>query len=289
MNTTLAPAFRSWGNAWIGSSAKSSTLESSFQTATMPRTLWAAAGFSLALLACFAAAALLDSRSLYGANAWLKPAKFALSFLVLHATLAIVVERLSTSVREGRAMRITVAALLGATVFELFYIGGRAGLGLASHFAISTRFEALGWTLMGIGAFTLVAGIGVIGVMVARDRDARLGPLLRAGIVTGFGISAVLTLITAGWLSSHGGPFVGVPSAAAASIPLLRWSTEVGDLRPAHFLALHAMQVLPLAGWWLDRRGHAKVRVVHGLAAGWVALTVAVFIQALLGLPLIRL
>jgi hypothetical protein len=289
MNTTLAPAFGSPSMARIGREAHPGTGGSPMTPASMPRTLWAAAGFSLVLLACFAAAALLDSRSLYGANAWLKPAKFALSFFVLHATLAVVVDRLSLPVREGRAMRATVAAMLAATVFELFYIGGRAGLGRASHFAISTPQEALGWTLMGIGALTLVVGIGIIGALVARDRDARLGPLLRAGIVVGFGISALLTLITAGWLSSRGGPLVGVPSAAAGAIPLLRWSTEVGDLRPAHFLALHAMQVLPLVGWWLERRGHATVRAVHWLAAGWVALTGAVFIQALLGLPLIRL
>jgi hypothetical protein len=62
----------------------------------------------------------------------------------------------------------------------------------------------------------------------------------------------------------------------------------VGDLRPAHFLALHAMQVLPLAGLWMDRRGIAvaKMRLV---ALAYVALTAAVFAQALAGVPLIRL
>lgn len=289
ITTILAPVFGPTAMARMGSMAEPAAGARPVTPASMPRTLWAAAGVSLALLACFAAAALIESRSLYGANAWLKPAKFALSFFVLHATLAVVVERMSMPVREGLAMRVTVAALVAATVFELFYIGGRAGLGRPSHFAISTPLEALGWTLMGIGALTLVVGIGVIGVLVARDREARLKPLLRAGIVAGFVISAVLTLITAGWLSSRGGPLVGVPSASAAAIPLLRWSTEVGDLRPAHFLALHAMQVLPLAGWWLDRRGQVDVRIVGWLAAGWVALTVGVFIQALLGLPLIRL
>jgi hypothetical protein len=82
---------------------------------------------------------------------------------------------------------------------------------------------------------------------------------------------------------------VGVPSAGAAEIPLLGWSGQVGDLRPAHFLALHAMQVLPLLGWWLDRRGQPARKTVWTVAAVYAALTLAVFVQALMGLPLVRL
>ena len=71
--------------------------------------------------------------------------------------------------------------------------------------------------------------------------------------------------------------------------PAARLVGEVGDLRPAHFLALHAMQVLPLVGWWIDRRGGASLRALHSSAAAWALLTVAVFAQALAGLPLLRL
>jgi hypothetical protein len=72
-----------------------------------------------------------------------------------------------------------------------------------------------------------------------------------------------------------------------AVIPLFGWSAVVGDLRPAHFLALHAMQVLPLAAWALRGRGGVgAVWVAGGL---WTALTLAVFAQALAGLPLVAL
>ena len=253
------------------------------------RTLWALTGFSLALLLGFLAAFALETRMLDGTNVWLKPAKFALSFAVLYATLALVVERLSVTVRTGWALRMTLAAMVLATWTEMAYIGGRAGAGLASHFAVATPMEALLYALMGVGAVTLVVGIGVIGWLAWRDSEARLGPNLRQGIRLGFLLSAVLTLATAGYLSSNGGHFVGVPSAGAAMMPLLGWSGEVGDLRPAHFLALHAMQVLPLLGWWLDRRGQPARRTVWRAAAVYAALTLAVFVQALMGLPLVRL
>ena len=57
------------------------------------------------------------------------------------------------------------------------------------------------------------------------------------------------------------------------------WSREVGDLRLPHFLATHALHVVPLAGL-TGNRG-----VVWGTALGWTALTLWCFARALMGLP----
>jgi hypothetical protein len=255
---------------------------------TLP-TLWALTGFSLALLLGFAATAGLDARTLDGANLWLKPAKFALSLVVLYATMALVAERLSTASREGRVMRITLAVMTVATAGEMAYIAAQAGRGVHSHFSVQTPFTALMYTLMGIGAVALVVCIGIVGVLAWRDRAARFGPGLRLGVGLGFVLSAVLTFFIAGYLGGHGSHFVGTPSAGAATLPLLGWSLEVGDLRPAHFLALHAMQVLPLLGLWLDRAGRRSPLLPWTAAAAYAGLTVAVFVQALMGLPLLRM
>lgn len=254
---------------------------------TLP-TLWALTGFSLALLLGFAAAAALDARTLDGANVWLKPAKFALSFVVLYATMALVAERLSADAREGRLMRIVLAVMTVATVGEMAYIAGQAGRGVHSHFSVYTPLTSLMYTLMGIGAVALVVCIGIVGMLAWRDRAARFGPALRLGVGLGFVLSAVLTFVIAGYLGGHGSHFVGTPSPGAAALPLFGWSLEVGDLRPAHFLALHAMQVLPLLGLWLDRRGQRSPLLPWAAAATYAALTVGVFVQALMGLPLVR-
>jgi hypothetical protein len=174
-----------------------------------------------------------------------------------------------------------------ATAGEMAYIAAQAGRGVHSHFSVQTPFTALMYTLMGIGAVALVLGIGIVGLIAWRDRAARLGPALRLGVGLGFVSSALLTLVIAGYLGGQGSHFVGTPSPGAATVPLFGWSLEVGDLRPAHFLALHAMQALPLLGWWLDRSGRpAARRWVWAAAAAYGGLTVAVFAQALLGLPL---
>ena len=73
-------------------------------------------------------------------------------------------------------------------------------------------------------------------------------------------------------------------------VPLLGWSLAVGDLRPAHFLATHAMQILPLLGLWLTRRGHGARTVPVWLAALALFAGVAwLFRRALAGLPVLAL
>ena len=66
------------------------------------------------------------------------------------------------------------------------------------------------------------------------------------------------------------------------------WSASVGDLRPAHFVSLHAMQALPLLGVWTDRQGKGA-GLVKIAAVVYAAITLALFVQALMGSPLIRL
>ncbi|HEU0222358.1 MAG TPA: hypothetical protein VFR34_09165 [Paracoccaceae bacterium] len=249
-----------------------------------------AALFMLALLSLTAAAHSFDPRLLDGVNVWAKPAKFALSFVVYFATLAFFARRLSHPFRRGWAMAITVPVALGAAPFEMAYIIAQAGQQAHSHFNTADPFHALMYNLMGVGAVALTAVPAVLGLLIARDPGARLSPGLRNGAVLGLIGGALLTLVTAGYLSQNGGHFVGTPAPGAPVLPLFGWSLSVGDLRPAHFLALHAMQALPLAGWLLDR--HAAARAVPAVTLAallWACLTAALFARALLGLPFLPL
>ncbi|RDC69737.1 hypothetical protein DLJ49_18500 [Rhodovulum sp. 12E13] len=135
--------------------------------------------------------------------------------------------------------------------------------------------------VMAVGAVLLVSGLGVSGTRLARGGAARLTPAMRRALALGLWLSCVLTLVTAGVLSSGTSHFVGTPWPDAATLPLLGWSAEVGDLRPAHFLALHAMQALPLAPLLAERLAPAGALRFVGIAAAlWVALTAAVFAVA---------
>jgi hypothetical protein len=84
-------------------------------------------------------------------------------------------------------------------------------------------------------------------------------------------------MITAGYLSVNGGHHSSAAPRGRADPAALRLVRR--HRRPAAraFRALHAMQALPLLGLWLVA------------ALGYSAVTLAVFAQAIMGLPLIPL
>ncbi len=246
---------------------------------------------ALVLLGLSGAWSFIDQRTVDGVAVWVKPLKFALSFALLFATIALVKSRLSRKLQDGWPMRVIGWAMGAAFLAEMGYLFYQAARAEASHFNIDTPFHRTMYeVVMGGGAVTLVLGVGLIGWLAQRDRGTDLGPGLRAGIFLGFGLTFVLTLITAGYLSGNGGHFVGLHPEGGAVLPLFGWSGVTGDLRPAHFAALHAMQALPLLGLWLDRRGAVgAARKVQVAALVYTALTFAIFAQAILGLPLMPL
>jgi hypothetical protein len=74
---------------------------------------------------------------------------------------------------------------------------------------------------------------------------------------------------------------------------MVNWSTTGGDFRVAHFLGIHAIQILPIAGWLIDwlkaLAGRAKPKAFVAVSAGYVLLMGFVFMQAMNGMPLVRM
>ena len=63
---------------------------------------------------------------------------------------------------------------------------------------------------------------------------------------------------------------------AGSGLPLVHWHLAGGDLRPAHFLGLHAQQLIPLAGAAIIAvsRRRARIAIVSVAAIytlAWVA------------------
>jgi hypothetical protein len=169
----------------------------------------------------------------------------------------------------------------------------QAAQGQGSHYNTGDLYHGVMYGLMGLGAVSLVVGVAIIGWVAMRDTGeatarAQMSGDLRWGVGIGFILSTVLTLMTAATLSSMSGHFIGTPVAGAAVLPFLGWSATVGDLRPSHFFALHAMQAIPLLAILTEGRKSARTWVIGG-AVMYTAVTMALFVQALMGLPMIRL
>ena len=218
--------------------------------------------FGALLLAAMLPTALawgLDDRVLRGASVWIKPLKFMLSVAVLAWTTAWFVGHLPAARRQGRGVRAVVALVVGAGGFEVGYITLQAALGQASHYNVGDPLHAALYTLMGIGAVLLAGSQPLLAALLWRWPDRRRSPVLRLGVIVGLVLAFVLGGGVGMALSAQ------LPSAAPG-LPLLGWHLD-NDLRPAHFVGLHAAQALPLVGAWLGRRGAGQRWMVAAAAA----------------------
>jgi len=178
-----------------------------------------------------------------------------------------------------------------ANISEVIYISLQAARGQASHFNQTSPLALALYGLMGLGAVLIVVGSGVFGYGIWRSPAPAGSPNLRRGAALGLMLGSGATFLIAGYLSQHpGGHLVGGPPTDAFGLPFLGWATRGGDLRVPHFFATHAMQVLPLAGLLVDRAGvTGRGWLMPGLAIGYFAFVLGLFIEALLGVPFLAL
>ena len=241
--------------------------------------LWGAALLFAAMAAPTLGALTLDARTHLGAPIWIKPLKFQASIAVYLGTLAWLSALMPERVREARWWRAFTLAVVGAFLYEIVWIGAAAALGGASHFNVGTPLWSALYTMAGVLAVFGTSAAAVVAWHVGGGSPGR------RAVSLGLWITFALTVLTAGTLSGMGGHEVGGDGLDLGG-GLLGWSRDGGDLRAPHFLATHAMQIVPVAGlaaaWLLPRRGTAAIWAVAALHA---AFTLGVFAEALAGRP----
>jgi len=235
-------------------------------------------GFALlALLVPLALAWGVDERTLRGANVWIKPMKFALSLGLFALTTAWFVGHLLPAARRQRAVDVIVWVLIGSAGFELAYIALQAGLGSGSHYNVGDPIHAVLYTLMGLGALALTATQPALAWLLLRHADPQRAPAYRLAVVIGL----VLTFLLG---AGVGALLSGLQPPETAALPIIGWSLAGGDLRPAHFLGIHAQQALPLVGLAVAAwTATAARRTVWAVTALYVLLFVAALGWGLVG------
>jgi hypothetical protein len=263
--------------------------------------LTACALLMLGLVAACGLGLWLDPRTVLGAPVWLKPAKFAVSIGIYCATLVAVFGTIPAFVRTRRVVSWTTAAVM---LIELGIIGAQAARGTTSHFNVSTTLDAVLFGVMGVAIVlqTLSAILVAVALFRQQHPDRALGWALRLGMViaiAGASIGGVMTRPTdeqltemrAGLPRTSGAHTVGAHDGGPG-IAVLGWSREHGDVRVAHFIGLHALQVLPLLALATRRTRAAearRVRLMWVLSGSYAALVGLALWQALRGQPVVSL
>ncbi|MDO7848099.1 hypothetical protein Q5H92_17165 [Hymenobacter sp. M29] len=235
---------------------------------------------ALAVLAL--ALLLIDHRLITGAPAWMKPLKFALSILAFAWTLGWLLADLPPAAQ--RAVQLLSWGVAVSMVVEQGVIFVQAARGTTSHYNASSALNGVLFGLMGI--FILVNTLMTAWALWLVWRHPLPGP---ASYAWGVRLGLLLFLVGSvlgGMMIHHNQHTVGAPDGGPG-LPGLGWSTRAGDLRIAHFLGMHALQVLPLLGWaasrWVPR---GAVPLTWTGAALYAAAVGGLFALALAGRPL---
>ena len=243
----------------------------------------------VALLLLFFLLMPFDDRLVTGSNPWIKPAKFAASITIFAWTMAWILYYFR---EKPRRIKIYSTMFAGGMLVEMIIIGIQAARGTTSHFNVFTSpLNAILFSIMGVFITLILITLIVLLIDFFIQKTSLTRPMLWAirlglllmilGSLEGFLMTSMLSH-TIG--AADGGP----------GLPGVNWSTVAGDLRVAHFLGMHALQIFPLIAYFLSRFTKtlslkAKTSLVGCFALVYLLVMNFTLWQAMNKIPLIRM
>jgi hypothetical protein len=214
-----------------------------------------------------------------GANAWYKPFKFFLSTIIFVWSMGWYLRYLADSQSAITAYSWGMVILF---TLEDGYILIQAARGQRSHFNSSTLWYARMYAFMALAAVGISLWTAYIGIRFFEQDLAMLPVAYKWSIRWGLLLFVIFSMegLAMGSRQRH-----TIGSADdGPGLPVVNWSTQYGDLRIAHFVGMHALQVVPLLGYYLLRSAWSA-----GLTALlYGSLATFLFVRALQAKPLFR-
>jgi hypothetical protein len=246
-------------------------------------------GWALMLvIPVFAAFALSATGAVHGVNPWIKPIKFSLSFSNFAFTVSLMLMALQIPQWQLRAARTVIATTIS---LEILSLGMQAWRSAYPHSAHSLPAGLLSFTTNNmVMAITAVACWMLVLFCANRVRNEMVdGPMVSA-ICYSF-VIFLLGNAVGGYMLARGSHTVGAVDGTPG-LPFVNWSIIAGDLRIAHFIAIHAIQILPLFAYILAQMAPIPALKQRRVAVAALAMIVggavgATFLQAAMGRPLV--
>jgi hypothetical protein len=171
-------------------------------------------------------------------------------------------------------------------IIEIVCIILQSARGVPSHYNHATVFDDLIFSVMGMTILVNTIAMTIFLWSIRRDT-----PPQRAGYIWGIRVGVAIFLLASlegVVLVTNGAHTVGAPDGGPG-LPFVNWSTTAGDLRIAHFFGMHAMQALPLLGFFLDRNKVPGRNPVIAVSILWLLVMGGLLTLALQGRPLLSL
>jgi hypothetical protein len=229
------------------------------------------AGFFACLLASF-----FDNTIILGINAMIKPMKFCLSIAIVSWTFGW----LTYYLMARRKVIIYSWVLVITLLIEIIIISFQAARGQRSHFNNSTPFNSILFGIMGLSITIFVLWTIYICILFFLQKEFNLSKTYLLSIRLGL-VLFILFAMEGFVIVGNAGHTVGAPDGSAG-LPFVNWSTTYGDLRVSHFLGMHALQIVPLTGYFLVRR---KMPLVL-FAIIYFLFVTTLFVLAMKGVPI---
>jgi hypothetical protein len=246
-------------------------------------------GWALMLvIPLFAAFALSAAGAVHGVNPWIKPIKFSVSFSNFAFTVSLMLMALRIPQWQLRAARFVIVA---AILLEILSLSLQAW-----HSAYPHSAHPLPDGLLSFTTNNMVMGITAVAcwMLVLFCANRARNEMVDGPMVSAIRFSLVIFLLgnaVGGYMLARGSHTVGAVDGSPG-LPFVNWSIIAGDLRIAHFIAIHAIQVLPLFAYILSQMAPIPALKQRRVAVAALAMIVggavgATFLQASMGRPLV--
>ncbi len=226
-----------------------------------------------------------NTELIMGINSMIKPIKFALSIWIYAWTMAILLFYVND---KKKVRNLSIWAVI-TMVYEQFAITLQAFRGQLSHFNNNSAFGGILYALMGIFIVALTFQTLRITITFVRQKTYTIPAPLVLSIQIGL-IYFVIFSFFGGYISGVNGHTVGA-NDGGEGLPLINWSTTFGDLRVAHFFGIHALQIIPLFGYWVSGKYESTtaIKSVWVFAVIYLSYVCFTMVQALMGMPFLKL
>ncbi len=238
----------------------------------------------------FAAFAMFVPAGTVAVNPWIKPIKFSMSFSTFASTVSLLLLALRIPKWQLTLARRAIAASVALEILSLAAQAWRSAHHLSGQSLLDSSLAQMTNSMVMVNTAIVCWMLALFCINRVRidQIDRPMVAAIRYSLVIFLAGNAI-----GGYMLARGSHTVGVADGGPG-LPFVNWSVIGGDLRIAHFIAIHAIQIVPLFAYILSQMSPVLPVKHRRIAAGALALAVSIavgatFVQAALGHPLLSL